>query len=86
MINVVCNSVYLYMGASEITPNLNEQQLLMLRLFQNPMSESSFNQIRDLAVRLLALELDETMEKWETKNGITQEHYEKLSRQHFSRK
>jgi len=74
------------MEANEITPNLNEQQLLMLRLFQNPMPESSFNQIRELAVRLLALELDETMEKWETDNHITPDHYEKLSRQHFRSK
>jgi hypothetical protein len=74
------------MEANEITPNLNEQQLLMLRLFQNPLPESSFNQIRELAVRLLALELDETMEKWETENGITPSHYEKLSHQHFRSK
>ncbi|MGN6394633.1 MAG: hypothetical protein ACTHMI_03655 [Mucilaginibacter sp.] len=68
------------MEANELTSNLNEQQLLMLRLFKNPMPESSFNQIRELAVRLLALELDEKMEKWETDQNITPDHYEKLSR------
>jgi hypothetical protein len=74
------------MEANEVTPNLNEQQLLMLRLFKNPMPESSFNQIRQLAVKLLALQLDETVEKWEAEKGITAEYYEKLSKQHFRSK
>ena len=71
------------MEANEVTPNLNEQQLLMLRLFKNPMPESSFNQIRQLAVKLLALQMDETVEKWEAENGITDEYYEKLSNAHL---
>ncbi|SHM25682.1 hypothetical protein [Mucilaginibacter sp. OK098] len=73
------------MEAKELIPDsLNEQQLLMLRLFKNPLPESLFNQIRQLAVKLLALELDETIEKWEAENGITEEYYEKLGKQHFS--
>ena len=72
------------MEAKELIPDsLNEQQLLMLRLFKNPLPESSFNQIRQLAVKLLALELDETIEKWEAENGIAEEYYEKLGKQHF---
>jgi len=74
------------MEANEVTSNLNEQQLLMLRLFKDPMPESSFNQIRQLAVTLLALQLDETIEKWETENGITEEYYDKLGKQHFRSK
>ena len=83
----VSNCLYLYVEAKELTPNsLNEQQLLMLRLFKRPLPESSFNQIRQLAVKLLALELDETLEKWETENGIMGEYYEKLGKQHFRSK
>jgi len=83
----VDNCLYLYMEAKELIPDsLNEQQLLMLRLFKKPLPESSFNQIRQLAVKLLALELDETIEKWETENNITAEYYEKLSKQHFRSK
>jgi hypothetical protein len=74
------------MEANEVTPKLNEQQLLMLRLFKDPMPESSFNQIRKLAVKLLALQLDETIEKWETENGITEAYYDKLSNDHFRSK
>ena len=82
----MCNCLYLCMEANEVTPKLNEQQLLMLRLFKNPLPESSFNQIRQLAVKLLALQLDETIEKWEAENGITDEYYDKLSKQHFRSK
>jgi hypothetical protein len=76
--------VYLCMEAKELTPGqLNEQQLLMLRLFKKPLPEASFVRIRQLAVELLAKQLDETIEEWEVQSGITAEDYEKLSKQHF---
>lgn len=76
--------LYLYMEAKELIPDsLNEQQLLMLRLLKTPMPEASFIQIRQLAVKLLAAQMDETIDQWETKNGITEEYYEKATSQHF---
>jgi hypothetical protein len=71
------------MEGNDVTTNLNEQQLLMLRLFKDPMPESSFNQIRQLAVTLLASELDKTIEEWEIQNNITEEYYDVLSKKHF---
>ncbi|WP_302861200.1 hypothetical protein [Mucilaginibacter sp. L3T2-6] len=58
----------------------------MLRLFKNPLPQSSFNQIRQLAVKLLATQLDESIEKWASENNITKEYYDKLSEQHFRSK
>jgi len=66
-----------------IHDSLNEQQLLMLRLFKNPMPEGSFTQIRQLAVELLAKQLDETMEEWENENDISENHYDQIINQHF---
>jgi len=56
---------------------------MMLRLLKKPMPETDFIQIRRLAVQLLAKQVDETMEEWETKNGITEESYEQMRKQHF---
>ena len=75
----ICN-----MEAKELTSDaLNEQQLLMLRLLKKPMPEASFIQIRRLAVELLVKQLEENSYEWEVKNGITEEYYEELSKQHF---
>ncbi|HWZ04111.1 MAG TPA: hypothetical protein VNX40_10920 [Mucilaginibacter sp.] len=72
------------MEAKELTPDsLNEQQLLMLRLLKKPLPENSFIQIRQLAVKLLANQLDETIEEWEIQNGITEKDYDQMSKQHF---
>lgn len=72
------------METKEFIPDsLNEQQLLMLRLFKNPMPEDSFVQIRRLAVKLLAKQLEETIEEWETQNGITEAYYDQVVNQHF---
>jgi len=72
------------MEAKELTSDaLNEQQLLMLRLLKKPMPEASFIQIRQLAVELLVKQLEENSYEWEVKNGITEEYYEELSKQHF---
>jgi hypothetical protein len=67
------------MEAKELTPDsLNEQQLLMLRLLKKPLPENSFIQIRQLAVKLLANQLDETIEEWEVQNGITEKGYDQM--------
>ena len=65
------------------TSPLNEQQLLMLRLLKKPLPESSFIEIRQLAVKLLARQMDETIEDWEIQNGISEAYYEDLSKRHF---
>jgi|GEM_PF-394744 len=76
--------LYLYMETKELTSDsLNEQQLLMLRLLKKPMPESSFIQIRKLAVKLLATQVDDAIEEWEAKNNITAEDYEVKSSKHF---
>jgi len=62
---------------------LNEQQLQMLRLFKDPMPEEDFQQMKRLAVQLLAKKLDGLVETWEKENGITEDYYEELSKQHF---
>lgn len=64
-------------------PNLNEQQLDMLRLLRNPLPNEYFQQLRRLAVQLLGKQLDEVIEKWEVDNDITESDYEKLSKEHF---
>ncbi len=72
------------MEARELTSaSLNEQQLMMLRLLKTPMPEGDFIQIRRLAVKLLSRQIDETVEKWESENNITEENYEELSKMHF---
>jgi hypothetical protein len=72
------------METRELKPDsLNEQQILMLRLLKKPLPEASFTRIRQLAVELLAKQLDETIEEWEVQNGITEKDYEGLSKQHF---
>lgn len=63
-------------------PRLNEQQLDMIRLFQKPMPESDFLQIRRLAVQLLGKQLDDVMEIWEKENNITEDTYQKWSKEH----
>jgi len=66
-----------------ISEGLNEQQLMMMRLLKHPMNEDDFLQIRRLAVKLLAKQLDETVEAWEDQNNITPDTYEQLSNKHF---
>ncbi|UAY55500.1 hypothetical protein [Arachidicoccus terrestris] len=65
------------------SPNLNEQQLDMLRLLRNPLPKEYFQQLRRLAVQLLGKQLDEVLDNWEENNDITESDYEKLSKEHF---
>ncbi|TFF36762.1 hypothetical protein [Mucilaginibacter psychrotolerans] len=66
-----------------VSDSLNEQQLLMLRLLKKPMPEASFKEIKELVVKLLAKQIDESVEEWEKENDITPQYYEELSKQHF---
>ncbi len=81
---MIANCYICNMEAKElISDSLNEQQLLMLRLLKKPLPDAVFMQIRQLAVKLLAKQLDESVEEWEDQNGITEKYYEDLSKQHF---
>jgi len=72
------------METKELTSDsLNAQQIMMLRLLKNPMPEDDFVQIRRLAVKLLAKQIDEAVEEWEIKNNVTAETYDEMSRMHF---
>lgn len=70
----------------EISNSLNEQQLMMLRLFKKPLSDEDFPLVRRLAVKLLAKKLDKVTDTWEEQNEITAETYDKLSKGHFRSK
>ncbi len=63
--------------------HLNEQQILMLRLLEDPLPDSDFMQLRRLAVQLLSRQLDNIVDQWEEENDVTAETYETLSKQHF---
>jgi len=67
-------------------PQLNEQQVLMLRLLKKPLPEEDFIQMRRLAVKLLSKQIEDITDKWELENDITEETYEKLSKEHFRSK
>lgn len=64
-------------------PQLNEQQLDMIRLLKKPMPEQYFSELKHLAVRLLNKQLDDTLESWEKEKNITEEDYERLSQGHY---
>lgn len=66
-----------------INSPLNDQQVLMLRLLKKPLPEEDFIQMRRLAVKLLAKQLDESVEKWENENNIAEATYDKLINAHF---
>ena len=75
------------MAPNEYASNsLNDQQVMMLRLLKKPLPEEDFVQMRRLAVKLLAKQLDETIDKWELENEISEETYEKFSKGHFRMK
>ncbi|PTQ99564.1 hypothetical protein C8P68_102389 [Mucilaginibacter yixingensis] len=70
----------------ESSGNLNEQQVIMLRLLKNPLPEEDFLQMRKLAVKLLSKKLDEVIGNWEEKQNITSKDYKNLGEGHFRSK
>jgi len=70
----------------DIDNHLNEQQVLMLHLLKKPLPDEDFQQMRQLAVKLLAKNLDEVIEDWEKNNNIDGDYYDKLSQGHFRSK
>ena len=70
-------------GNEALMESLNEQQVMMLRLFKNPLSDEDFTQIRRLAVKLLSKNMDESLDQWERKNNMDEHTYDQLSKGHF---
>jgi hypothetical protein len=62
---------------------LNEQQLDMLQLFKNPMSQDDYDQIKRLAVKILAKNIDEEMNNLEKKNEWNTDTYEQWGKEHL---
>jgi hypothetical protein len=68
---------------SEDITRLNQQQLDMLRLFQIPMPEQDYNEIKRFVVKTLANNIDDEMERMEKVKGWTQETYEQWGKEHM---
>jgi hypothetical protein len=64
-------------------PRLNEQQIDMLRLFRNPMRQQDYDEIRSLAVKLLAQNIDEEMDALEKQNGWDKDTYDQWGNEHL---
>jgi hypothetical protein len=70
-------------GNEALMDSLNEQQVMMLRLFKVPLSNDDFTQIRRLAVKLLSKKMDETLDRWEQDNNVDKDTYDQLGQGHF---
>lgn len=62
---------------------LNSQQQDMLRLFETPMSEQDFNEVKRFVVKTLAKNIDDEMQRLEKEKGWTQETYENWGKEHM---
>lgn len=62
---------------------LNEQQLEMLRLFKNPLSDQDYKEVKRLVVKILARNIDFEMERLEKERGLTTEVYEQWGKEHM---
>lgn len=62
---------------------LNEQQLDMLRLFKNPLSEEDYKEIKKFVVRILGRNIDNEMERLEKEKEWTEETYEQWGKEHM---
>ena len=71
------------MESNSINPRLNEQQIDMLRLFKNPMREQDYNEIRNLAVKLLAQNIDVEIDNLEKQQGWNKDTYEQWGKEHL---
>lgn len=68
---------------SEGNIKLNQQQLDMLRLFQNPMPEQDYVEIKRVIVKALAKNIDTEMELLEKEKGWTEQTYEDWGKEHL---
>ena len=68
---------------SEDITRLNQQQLDMLRLFQSPMPEQDYNEVKRFVVKILAKNIDDEMERMQKEKGWTQETYEQWGKEYM---
>lgn len=68
---------------SQNPTRLNEQQLQMLRLFKEPMSDEDYKLIKKEILFLKAKKIDIALEAWEKENNISAHDYERWSNEHF---
>ena len=71
------------MQTQSLNERLNEQQMDMLRLFKNPMRQQDYDEIKKLAVKLLAQNIDEEMDTLEKQNDWNQDTYEQWGKEHM---
>lgn len=69
--------------ANSYSPQLNEQQMDMLRLFKNPMRQQDYDEIRKLAVKLLAQNIDAELDDLQRKKGWSQDTFDQWGNQHL---
>jgi hypothetical protein len=69
--------------ANSSNPQLNEQQVDMLRLFKNPMRQQDYDEIRKLAVKLLAQNIDAEMDDLQRQKGWSQDTFDQWGNQHL---
>lgn len=65
------------------SPSLNEQQLQMIKLFQKPMADEDYHQIRRFIVGVLAKNIDDEMAQLEAENNWTADTYEQWGKEHL---
>ncbi len=70
-------------NVSEDITRLNQQQLDMLRLFQNPMAEQDYVEIKRFVVKTLAKNIDDEMERLEKEKEWSQDTYEEWGKEHM---
>ena len=69
--------------ANSYSPQLNEQQMDMLRLFKNPIRQQDYDEIRKLAVKLLAQNIDTEMDDLQRQKGWNQDTFDQWGNQHL---
>ncbi|MEO6329658.1 MAG: hypothetical protein ABIO55_12030 [Ginsengibacter sp.] len=62
---------------------LNLQQLEMLRLFEHPMPEKVYDEIKRFVVKMFAENVDVEMARLEKEKGWTPETYEQWGKEHL---
>ncbi len=62
---------------------LNVQQLEMLRLFEHPMPDKAYDEIKRFVVKILAEKVDVEMERLEKEKGWTPDTYEQWGKEHM---
>jgi hypothetical protein len=71
------------MQSNSLNLGLNQQQIDMLRLFKNPMRQQDYDEIRRLAVKLLAQNIDGEMQDLEQQKEWNENTYDQWGKEHL---